>query len=170
MEQVTRTATAGLFEALRAEVEGYHFYLMAARSTRDDRGRRMFELLASEELEHERFLKGQYHALVDSGRLDSALTLGQPATLSAENPIFSDALRERVGEAHYEMSALSIGIQLEQASIARYRALLGQATDPQVKQFFEQLVGWEEGHHQALTRQQEQLKESYWNAAGFTPF
>jgi hypothetical protein len=33
--------------------------------------------------------------------------------------------------------------------------------------FYRELVQWERGHHDALLRQQEMLKEAYWSASGF---
>ena len=42
--------------------------------------------------------------------------------------------------------------------------------DAEAKRFFGELAEWEAGHHQALLRQQEELKEDYWSANGFTAF
>ena len=50
----------GLLQAYKAEVDGYHFYMMAARSTDDPKGREVFERLAKDEVEHARFLKAQH--------------------------------------------------------------------------------------------------------------
>lgn len=35
---------------------------------------------------------------------------------------------------------------------------------------YTELAEWESGHYEALTRQQEELKEDYWSAGGFSPF
>ena len=68
------------------------------------------------------------------------------------------------------MTVLSVGLQLEHATIARYRGLAAAAEQPELKHFFERLMHWEEGHAAALERQSRLLRESYWNAAGFAPF
>lgn len=162
--------TRGLLHAIRTEQDGYHFYQMAARSTDDPQGREVFERLAQEELEHHRFLRRQYRSLLDSGRPDSAATLGAPMDLSGENPIFSPALRDRVGEAHFEMSALSIGVQLELSSIQHYRQEAAAAADSEVARFYQELVDWESGHYHALLAQQDALRDDYWKAGGFEPF
>jgi rubrerythrin len=155
---------------MKAETDGYHFYMMAAASTRDEKGREVLEQLAQEELTHLRFLKGQHESLARTGKIDPALRLGVRVDRSGPSPIFSPALRERAGEAHFEMSALSIGLQLELSSQKHYRAQAAAAGDPDVAAFFVALADWEAGHYDALARQLDELKESYWAGGGFSPF
>ena len=160
----------GLKQAIAAEGDGHHFYLMAAASTQDAQGKEIFQRLAAEELDHIRFLRGQYRALLETGRPDPSMRLGPRADLSGASPIFSPALRDRIAEAHFEMTALSVGAQLELAAVTFYRAQATAATDPTVRAFYEELVEWEQGHYQALLLQQDALKEDYWAAGGFSPF
>ncbi len=160
----------GIFQAIQAEADGQSFYLMAAKSTSDPKGREVFELLAHEEELHQKFLRAQYHALLQTGRPDSALTLPKQQELPGESPIFSAELKRRIKDAHFEMSALSIGIQLEHSAMAHYQASARAAIDPLVAAFFTRLADWERGHHQALLRQQEALKQDYWAESGFAPF
>lgn len=170
MDGSTKAMAEGVRDAIRAEAEGRHFYLMAARSTADEQGRSVFEQLADEELEHLEFLKVQYRALVETGRTDPAARLGKPSRLEGESPIFSAKIRERLGEAHYEMTALSVGIQLELGAQTFYKSQAGRATDDNVKAFFLELAEWEAGHYEALLAQQEALKEDYWASSGFSPY
>jgi rubrerythrin len=160
----------GLQRAIQAEVEGHHFYLMAAASTTDEQGKNIFETLAHEELEHAQFLRSQHGAFLKTGRPDPVARLGRPSTLIGPSPIFSPKLRERIREAHFEMTALSIGIQLELSAIAFYRGQASEAQDQGVRAFFSELADWENGHYQALLRQQESLKDDYWSSSGFSPF
>ncbi len=89
---------------------------------------------------------------------------------TAESPIFSPQIRKRIKDAHYEMSALSIGIMLEQNSVAFYEAQAKSVDDPQARSLYEELADWERGHLHALLRQEGALKEEYWAQAGFAPF
>ena len=163
------TMLEGLKQAIAAEGDGHHFYLMAAASTQDPQGKETFQRLAAEELDHIRFLRGQHRALLETGRPDASLRLGPRADLSNAQ-IFSPALRGRIAEAHFEMTALSVGAQLELAAVTFYRRQAADATDPAVRAFYEELAEWEQGHYQALLRQQDELKEDYWAAGGFSPF
>lgn len=162
--------TDGLKQAIQAEIDGYHFYMMAARSTDDDKGREVFEKLAQDEKEHVRFLSLQYDAFMDKGAPDPNATLGKRADLSGPSPIFSDSFRERIAGAHFEMSALSIGANLELSAVNFYKDQAAQSNDEIVQKFYNELADWESGHYQALLQQQESLKEDYWAGGGFSPF
>jgi rubrerythrin len=162
--------TDGLKEAIQAEIDGYHFYMMAARSTDDDKGREVFEKLAQDEKEHVRFLSLQYDAFMEQGAPDPAATLGKRATLQGTSPIFSDSFHSRIKDAHFEMSALSIGIGLELSAVQFYKDQAARSNDEIVQKFYTELADWESGHYKALLDQQEALKEDYWAGGGFSPF
>jgi rubrerythrin len=161
---------AGLKEAIQAEIDGFHFYMMAARSTDDTKGREVFESLAEDEKEHVRFLSLQYDAFMEKGAADPTVTLGKRAALQGTSPIFSDSFRGRIKDAHFEMSALSIGINLELSAVKFYKDQATQAQDETVTKFYNELADWESGHYKALLQQQESLKEDYWAGGGFSPF
>jgi len=170
MDKATKRISEGLVKAIQLEVDGQHFYRMAAKSTADPKGREVFERLAREEEEHQRFLKTQYKSVSETGAPSKEVRLGSPADLSGTSPVFSDQIQTRLGEAHYEMSALSIGIQLELSSIQFYKSEAKAVTEPTVRSFYTELAEWESGHYNALLRQQEMLKEDYWHAGDFYPF
>lgn len=170
MLEETTEITEGIRRAIQAEVEGQHFYLMAARATSDVKGREVFELLAQDEVAHVNFLRAHHDALSTNGELDPNATLGAFVERTEPSPIFSDALKQRIGEAHFEMTALSIGIQLEQSAVKYYQAQADKTDHPRIKQFYLDLAEWERGHHQLLLSQQDYLKEDYWSASGFSPF
>ena len=160
----------GLLKAIKSERYGHDFYMMAANSTQDAKGREVFQQLAQEELDHMRFLKQHYDSMLATGKPDRSAKLGAQRDLSDMWPIFSAGLKERVKEAHFEMTSLSVGIQLEHDAILFYKEQSAAAKDPEIGKFFATLADWESGHYQALLRQQEALRESYWSANGFAPF
>ena len=169
MENAHKTILEGLLAAMRAEHEGFHFYSMAAKNTEDEKGRAVFIQLADDEREHLSFLKGQYVAMRDNGAPDQSLSLKDTPVLRGSSPIFSDSLKTRVKDAHFEMTALSIGVQMELDAVKHYRKLSDDADDPYIKQFFEQLSEWESSHYHALLAQQESLQADYWSQNGFSP-
>ncbi len=170
MDERVKRMVDGLEKAMVAEIEGHHFYQMAANSTKDDKGRQTFLDLAAEEMDHYSFLKTQAEALAKTGKVDSTAKLGEQKALSGSHPIFSEQIKQRVGQAHYEMTALTIGIQLEQSAVEFYRAEGEAASDPDVKALHKDLMFWEQGHLAALQAQADALKEDYWNEARFAPF
>ena len=170
MDAALQEIVDALRAAVQAEGDGYHFYMMAAASTQDPKGKEVFHTLAFEEQEHARYLKAQYRALLDTGRPDPGAHLGTRLDLAGPSPIFSPALRGRAGEAHYEMSALSIGMQLELGAAQFYRSLAVRATEPALRQVLTELADWETGHYEALQRQQGTLRDDYFNDGGFSRF
>ena len=45
-----------------------------------------------------------------------------------------------------------------------------KATDSKVQGFFQKLIDWETGHYDALLRQDDAIREEYWEKAGFAPY
>jgi rubrerythrin len=167
--QSESTIERGLLAAVRAEHEGFHFYSMAAESTKDEKGREIFLTLADDERRHAEFLKAQLESIKKTGRPDMDAVLGAKTEYTGQSPIFSEGIRARIATAHYEMTALSVGIQLELDAIKHYKQLADRATDTVVNKFFLDLAEWESEHYRALLDQQEVLKEDYWSSNGFSP-
>jgi rubrerythrin len=170
MDQATKEMLEGLKQAMQAERHGQSFYQMAAQSTADPTGREVFAQLAREEQSHFEFLAAHYRSLLEQGVPAAGAKLDAGGALAATSPIFSESLRARVKEAHFEMSALSIAVQLELNALGHYRELARKAPLAEVQRFFQQLSEWESAHYHALLAQQQSLQESYWQANGFERF
>jgi rubrerythrin len=166
----TEKMAIGLKIAMQAEQEGHHFYLMAARTTEDAKGREVFEQLAEDERHHFEFLKTNYQSMLRSGTADKKMKLKPKTSYTGESPIFSEAIRARIGDAHFEMTSLSVGIQLELNAVNYYNKAAEEASDPGVKAFYKELADWESGHYNALLAQQDALKQDYWEKNTFQPF
>ena len=160
----------GLLEAIKAEREGNSFYEMAANCSADPKAKKVFAQLAQEELEHMHFLREHYESVMKTGKPSQSAHLSSRKALSGLSPIFSETIQQRIQEAHFEMSALSIGIRLELDAMSFYKKAAEATDNPDAKGFYSELAEWESGHYQALLRQQEGLKEDYWSASGFSPF
>jgi rubrerythrin len=170
MDSKKEALADGLKKAIQAEQYGHSFYLMAANSTDDPKGKEVFQTLAGEELDHVNFLTAHYRSVMETGLPSADAALGRQHDLSEAWPIFSEGLKDRIGSAKFEMTSLSIGIQLEQDAMNFYSAQAEAADDPVVRKMFEFLSKWEAGHYHALLKQYELLKEDYWSAGGFAPF
>ena len=156
--------------ALEAEMTGHQFYLHAAKTTEDPQGKATFTRLASEELEHFHLLRKQYAAILENGVFDRSLALIEVLDSESTSPIFSPQFRERVGQQHFEMSALSVGMQLELSAIQHYQQSADNSEDADVKAFFSSLVEWEQGHYDSFAAELEQLREEYWQSNDFLPY
>ncbi len=170
MDDATKQMADGVRKAYEAEIEGYHFYKMAAYNTEDPQGKAVFERFAQDELMHANFLKKQYASLLATGKGDGAASMDMSAMPSATSPIFSAAIKDRVSAAHYEMTALAIGVQLELGAIQFYKEQAEAATDPVVAAVFRDLAEWEGTHYHSMLAQQQELREQYWSDNEFAPF
>ncbi len=170
MDANVKDLVEGLKAAMLAERTGHEFYKMAAASTKDANGRQVFERLAAEEQSHFEFLRKHFESLLEKGELDKGARLGEAHALPSEHPIFSKDLTSRIRQAHFEMSALAIAVQLELSSINHYREQAARTTLPEAKKFFQELIEWESSHYEAFVRQQQELQETYWAEARFSPF
>jgi rubrerythrin len=170
MTKVDQNLADALIKAIRAERDGNSFYMMAAQSSSDAKGKHIFETLAKEELDHMNFLTLQYHSLLRTGTVDLTVKLGPRLDLSESWPIFSESIKSRIKGSHYEMSALAIGAQLEHDAMLFYKQQAEKAASPDAQKFFAELAEWETGHYNALITQQQLLKEDYWGESGFAPF
>src|SRR5512136_3038092 len=121
MPQTRNQLLAGLKEAILTEQSGSQFYTMAADNTKDPQGQEVFRQLARDEAEHKDWLQRQYRHLLE-GTAWEEFQAKPHAELSGPSPVFSARLRSRIGEAHWEMTALSVGLALEDATIVRYRS------------------------------------------------
>lgn len=170
MDASTKQMLEGLKQAMQGERTGHEFYKMAAKNTADPTAKEVFAHLAIEELEHFEFLAANYKSLLATGTIASDVKLDLTHALEAQSPIFSKELRGRIKQAHFEMSALAVAVQLELNGINHYREQAAKASIPEVKKFFEDLVTWETLHYNAFIAQQQELQEAYWDDAGFQPY
>ncbi len=157
-----------LRDAMEAERDGFTFYTLAAERSEDPGARETFARLADEERKHYEALQDGYRALVEGETWDpsSGLPEGREPVASG---IFSEDFVRRIGGKHLEMSALSIGILLEKNAYEFYSRQADAAEDAAVAGFFRDLAEWESTHYRLLLRQDEALKEEYWNKNRFAP-
>jgi rubrerythrin len=167
MDDFSRT----LVEAMQAENDGFHHYQAAADRTSDSKAKQAFTQLAQEEMLHHKVLEEMLLAHRNQ-TLDSLKPIRLKAKVDSgeQSPIFSPDFKSRIADKHFEMSAISIGILLEQNSIEQYKKYRRQSSTPHLKKLFNALIRWEGEHLEALVKQQQFLQQDYWVANSFAPF
>lgn len=158
-----------LRRAMEVERDGFHFYSLAAERSEDVGARETFGRLAAEEKAHYEVLQRRYRTLMETGAWEADLVLEGAHVLDPSPEIFSEAFRRRLQGKHLEMAALSIGILLEKNAIKFYLHAADSAKDDEAHSFFRELADWEDRHYQMLLRQDEAIKEEYWNKNRFAP-
>ncbi|MFH1624446.1 MAG: ferritin family protein [Pseudomonadota bacterium] len=169
MDKQAEEILQGLKTAIEAEIIGHHFYKNAAKNTSDLMGKETFLAMAEEEMSHYNYLRHQYRSVLKKGIYDFSKQLSKKSLKNVENPIFSEAIKQRIKDSHFEVSALTIGMKLELDSMKFYRSCAQRAQSEEVKQFYNELSEWEEDHYLAFERGLDMLKEEYFRANNFVP-
>ena len=169
MNKKTEEILQGLKTAIEAELTGHEFYKNAAKTTGDPVGKETFSRMAEEEIGHFNYLRHQYKSVLEKGEYDFTEKLLKKDHKHAESPIFSDEIKRRIKDSHFEVSALTIGMKLELDAMIFYRACAEKADNEDVKKFYNELADWEKDHYHAFEQQLDMLKEDYFQANNFVP-
>ncbi|MBW1674795.1 MAG: ferritin family protein [Deltaproteobacteria bacterium] len=142
-----------LSEALELEKKGEAFYKEAVSTCQNDLGREIFRMLMKDEgLHMDRILK-----------IYNSLKAGQPWSeeWKSMKPDHKDlgVLFRKMASEHgtkittnaSDLDALNMGIDLEWRSIAFYKKNLTNAQGSIERDFIEQMIGEENGHHAVLS-------------------
>jgi Fur family ferric uptake transcriptional regulator len=137
--------------AIATERSGLEFYSRAAKRTRDARGRRVFERLATEEQEHLGTLEARYRDLVASTDGLEA----QPTFLffkGAANGLFA-AGTEQLKKGVTDREALLIGIRCERGSHKFFKRYGERFEESEGKRVFLEFAHEERDHLELLIRE-----------------
>jgi Fur family ferric uptake transcriptional regulator len=137
--------------AIATERSGLEFYTRAAKTTRDSRGRRIFQDLAHEEKEHLEKLEERYKELLQRDpQLES-----RPTFLffkGAAHGLFAEGA-ERLARGVDDQQALMIGIRCERGSHRFFKKYGERFEDSEGKQIFLEFADEERSHLDLLVRE-----------------
>ncbi len=144
------------FDALEAvkigmsfEEAGHRFYSEAADITESPKGKKMFERLAHDELEHLELFRRARNSLLETGVWPEVTEKDLHAKIKTiGKPVFPKTATASSGAtvSSRERHALRRGIQAEKDSIAFYSQAVTKTKDAAAKALFSKLVEVEEGH------------------------
>jgi rubrerythrin len=159
-----------LRKAYQIEVDGYTFYSMTADRATKPAVQELFAKLASDEVQHQAFLRtiaGNYGA---RGVEAFKLNLRVPELRAFSDAVFNANFRAQAAGAEFEMGALSVGMTLENSAIAYFTRAATDATEDEIKKFYRFLADWEQQHFDALQRLYDSVREDFFASGSFAPF
>ena len=130
--------------AIKTEKESMDFYRKAGSITSDERSKKVFGLLASEEIGHLKAFFDHYQG-GDLGDLASFMDT-PPDKLSATHIALEKALARDV----HEQKALEIALQEEKSCIELYTILVKDIVDPLVRRVFDAVIRETQGHYDMI--------------------
>lgn len=126
--------------AIQTEKDVMDFYKKAAAMTKNERGRKVFSQLASEEYEH----AGHFFQIYPGKDLGSFEEfMARPATL--EHAMLRQ-LEKALGENVHDRKAMQIALQEEEDLAKHLRLTAAKIVDPSVRAVFERMAKETENH------------------------
>ena len=157
-------------KAYQIETDGYTFYSMTAERASKPAVQELFSKLAADEVQHQAFLKSVAKNYEEKGvnafRFDARL----PGAGGVTSRILTGRFREQAAGAQFELTVLSIGMALETNAIKYFSTAATQASDREVREFYQFLADWEKQHYDSLQNLFTLVREDQMGASGFSPF
>ncbi len=137
---------------LAIERRGYTFYQHAARKTKDNAGRLMFQRLAAEEAEHLKRLQHEYRLLIAASPWLKQEPARLPITRRIAEDIFpqKELLKVEVKDQTTDLDALNIAMDLERRSHRFFTDFAGRISDEKGRKIFLEFAEDEDEHLRAL--------------------
>jgi erythrin-vacuolar iron transport family protein len=130
--------------AIQAEKDSMDFYRRAATVTKNERAKKVFDLLANEEVGHLKSFFDHYKGL-EFGDLQTYMATPP----NRNNPVFR-MLEKAINEDTHEQQALEVALKEEKATIEQYAALAKDIVDPLVRAIFDRVVKETQGHYDMI--------------------
>ncbi len=151
MEQAIRTA-------VEYETKVRDVYRLAARDCGDQKGKKVFELLADEEQDHLDYLQGKLTEFLKEGRVTTkSLKTAVPARDRIEQS--ADKAGEALGEKECseEIDLVTRALDLERETSEFYKRVVKELPTPEERALFEPFIEIEEGHLALVQAELDQL-------------
>jgi len=159
-----------LRQAYQIEVDGYTFYSMTADRADKPAVQELFGKLAQDEVQHQAFLRSVLKNYHDKGIEAFALNVKTPDLHAFAEKVFTDRFRDQAEGAAFEMAALSVGMTLEKNAVSYFGGAARQASEAEVRTFYQFLADWEQQHLDALAGLAEVVRGDFWEKSGFAPY
>ena len=127
--------------AIKAEKDSMDFYRRAASVAKNERAKKVFDLLANEEVGH---LKAFFEHYKGAEFGDLTTYMNSPA--DRKNPTFMK-LEKAISEDMVEQRALELALIEEKECIGQYTQLAEGVVDPGVRAVFARVVKETQGHY-----------------------
>lgn len=166
----TKSTTDILKEAILLEHRGRAFYSDVAARTDSEAVKRIFTMIAEEEVEHIRFLSAQFKNYQEHNTFLNVTTQTGNAPDEASLKVLTEEMKRQISAAGFEAAAISAAMDFEAKAVELYSSRAESAQDINEKALYAMLADWERGHHKWLMRIDKELREQVWYDNNFWPF
>lgn len=138
------TIQEALKMAIQAEKDSMDFYRRAALVTKNERAKKVFDLLANEEIGHLKAFFDHYKG----GEFGDLQTFMETPP-NKKNATYQ-ALEKAIDEETHEQKALEIALKEEKACIEQYSVLNKDIIDPLVRGVFDRVIKETQKHYDLI--------------------
>jgi rubrerythrin len=156
--------------AYQIEVDGYTFYSMTADRAQKPAVQELFSKLASDEVQHQAFLKSVASRYDQNGVAAFQFDARVPDASRINSQVFTGSFRAQAAGAEFELAVLSIGLTLETNAVKYFTQAAQQATEAEVRKFYQFLADWETQHYDSLQTLFEMVRTDHMAESGFSAF
>ena len=146
MSEARETHVEALQIALDTEKKGYRFYKIAAKSSKDPKGREVFEHLANDEIEHMGVIATVFESLTSN---EPWMTYEEAVEKYGETPrekIIFPEVPDEAQEDFDDIKALEEALEFEKKAVEFYAKQAEEAEGEKAKAFYKSLIEIEESH------------------------
>jgi len=155
--------------AILMEKRGMAFYQKVAEQSESKAVREFFNLMAAEEEKHIDVLSQQFKSFHDQNKFLASMDAYQISS-DFTSKILTQEVKNEISSAGFEAAAISAAIAMEKSAVALYSDRAGNSDNPEEKQLYDWLAGWEKEHLNFLIEIEKELKEKIWFDNQFWPF
>jgi rubrerythrin len=147
--------------AIQMEKDGHKFFMDKASQTESTLGKKMFERLAKEELQHIATFTEMFDQILESKEWHKLI---QRHSLEHRMPVFEEAVnREPVEVSENDVQALDEALDLERRAIEFFKDAMEKSEDETAKELFGSIMKEEEYHYMLIQAQRDALTNAgFW--------
>jgi len=157
MSELSPAAVDAIKMAIQLEKDGRAFFEEAAQKTENALGKKMFETLAKDEIEHLHTFQRIFGTITEEGNWEE---LARKRPKIGKVPVFEGKRDEQKAVNPGELDALRKAMNIEKEAIDFFRKAAEETEDPIAKQIFTRIRGEEEYHYDYLQAQHDALSHS----------
>jgi rubrerythrin len=156
--QTTELASI-LKTGIQVEENGFETFTRFAKQTEDEHGKRLFQRLAQDELEHKAILEKQLKNLSEGGSWQGIHI--PPSSVEKLLPKIRDKEQRTKGQSGLgEVDALNTALDLERKAAQFFRDKADSVSDPEAKKLFIRLAEWEDAHFELIMSELDNIKNT----------
>ena len=150
-------------EAIRLEIKGRNFFLHAAAATRNSLGKKMFEMLAAEEVEHMKAFSQLFTAATGGEEWKKFVKAEEQEMSGVVEELKARMADSEKSKGAGDLEAMRIGMELERKAIDFFTDLASRSTSPVAREIAEKICEQERTHYDLLQAQYDSVHNSgFW--------